>query len=239
MRWSEVANIEKPAPAIHDHLAWDGQHLWAFDKISVTDDMAARYRNQAGDRTDEGCVLAPLHLVSIDVGLSRKPDTTERHNKALAFERKNGTLKAIPLFEQIIADDPAAAEVRNHLGWALATRPPGTLPRCSAGEAAGRDRPLSGSRGTRRSGTPLAEIYWRLGDAKLAEHLEAKAINLNPSKTFYWRAARQVPEPARPHGRRRNQPTDGTSLLRQGLASLMERFHILPLKRLRRWPLMG
>jgi hypothetical protein len=164
-------------------LAWDGQRLWSLDK-QVSPRKAEGEPNTIDRRPDT--TLPPIHLVCIDVGLARKPDTTERHNKALAFERKNGTLKAIPLFEQIIADDPAAAEVRNHLGWALATRPQEPYHDIQRAKKLV-EGALEWQPWDPEKWDTLAEIYWRLGDAKLAERLEAKAINLNPNKTFYWR----------------------------------------------------
>jgi tetratricopeptide (TPR) repeat protein len=160
--------VPASVPLLGDGATWDGQHLWELTAVKAGSDKMQ------------------LHLARIDVGLARKPDTTARHNQALAFERKNGTLKAIPLFEELIAYDPAAAEVRNHVAWALGTRPQEPYHDIQ------RAKQLVESALDWQPWNPelwdtLAEIYWRLGDAKLAEHLEAKAINLNPNKTFYWR----------------------------------------------------
>jgi hypothetical protein len=190
---------------VRGSLAWDGQRLWSLDKRSAKEGVAYLYP-QFRTRRFPGVsiILPPVRLVSIDVGLSRKPDTTDRHNKALAFERKNGTLKAIPLFEELIAYDPAAVEIRNHLAWALATRPQEPYHDIQRAKKLV-EGALEWQPWNPEFWDTLAEIYWRLGDAKLAERLEAKAINLNPAKTFYWKqldkfragpATQMAPEPA-------------------------------------------
>lgn len=144
------------------------------------------------------------HLVRYDNGLARKPDTDARYKKALAYERANGTLKALPLFEQIFTDDPSAVEIRNHVAWALATRPQEPYHNLN------RAMELLQVALTSQPWNPemwdtMAEIYWRRGDAAAAAHLEAKAINLNPQKSFYWRqyekfqkgpTSQEAPEPS-------------------------------------------
>jgi tetratricopeptide (TPR) repeat protein len=193
----EWASADRALTDVQGGLAWDDQHLWSLSPETVT--VPAR-----GSFESSATLVRSVRLVRIDVGLCRKPDTTDRHNKALAFEKKNGTLKAIPLFEELIAYDPAAVEIRNHLAWALATRPREPYHDIQ------RAKKLVESALEWQPWNPefwdtLAEIHWRLGDAKLAEHLEAKAINLYPAKTFYWRqldkfragaATQAAPEPA-------------------------------------------
>lgn len=181
-------------------LAWDGQRLWAVSR-------AGPGIGEVLKRPDGEILFAPepqVRLVCIDVGLNRKADTDERYKKALAFEKKNGTVKALPLFEELIAYDPAAVEIRNHVAWALGTRPQEPyhdIPRAKTlVESALEWQPWNPE-----MWDTLAEIYWRLGNAQLAEHLEAKAINLNPAKTFYWKqldkfragpTTQEAPEPA-------------------------------------------
>ncbi len=182
-------------------LAWDGQRFW-----SLSDEMEAR----AGTRPETPpagsgeTVPGSVRLVSIDVGLTRKADTTERYNKALAFEKKNGTAKALSLFEELIAADPAAVEIRNHVAWARGTRPKEPYHDIQRAKQLV-EGALEWQPWDPEKWDTLAEIYWRLGDAKLAEHLEAKAINLNPAKTFYWKqldkfrsqpGSDEAPEPA-------------------------------------------
>jgi tetratricopeptide (TPR) repeat protein len=189
MPWSRNSADDAVIRQANGQLAWDGERLWSSHATTL--EPGARRPDRvlppigASDRK-ETVIVPPVRLVSIDVGFARKPDTTARYNKALAFERKNGTLKAIPLFEELIASDPAAVEIRNHLGWALGTRPQepyhDLLRARQLVESAIEWQPWDPEKWD-----TLAEIYWRLGDAKLAERLEAKAINLNPTKAFYWK----------------------------------------------------
>lgn len=160
-------------------LAWDGQRLWTVS------DRDLLPRGSDGRRERRGEAAIPPHLVSIDVGLSRHADTTERYQEALAFEKANGTARALPLFEKIIADDPSAAEIRNHIAWALGTRPEEPYHNMDRAMALV-TQALEWQPWNPEMWDTLAEIYWRKGDAQLAEHIEAKAINLNPHKNFYW-----------------------------------------------------
>jgi len=207
----EEVPADDTVPLARGWLTWDGEYLWSttFKPGDVVPRRDSALTTQSGHSSNANRdVIAqaapPRLLVRIDVGLSRKPDTTDRHNKALAFEKKNGTLKAIPLFEELIAYDPAAVEIRNHLAWALATRPQEPYHDIQRAKKLV-EGALEWQPWNPEFWDTLAEIYWRLGDAKLAERLEAKAINLNPAKTFYWKqldkfragpATQMAPEPA-------------------------------------------
>jgi tetratricopeptide (TPR) repeat protein len=206
--WSQDTTRDAIMAQANSWLTWDGQGLWS---LHATPLEGSKYANQmslpgsgrvAQDKPT--VLLPPVHLIRIDAGLTRKPDSAERHQKTLAFEKANGTQKAIPLFEKIASDDLAAVEVRNHLAWAFATRPHepyhDILLAKQLAEGAAAWEPWNPE-----IWDTLAEIWWRLGHAELAAHLEAKAINLNPNKTFYWRqldkfqsgpAAPDAPEPA-------------------------------------------
>lgn len=179
-------------------ITWDGQQLWSF--CEATGEAVATPLKPIEPKAN----TASFHIVSIDVGFTRKPDTDARYRKALAFEKANGTLKALPIFEQIFADDPSAVEIRNHVAWARATRPQEPYHNIErALELV--NQALEWQPWNPEMWDTLAEIYWRKGDANLAMHLEAKAINLNPHKTFYWRqyekfqagpTTQEAPEPA-------------------------------------------
>ncbi len=147
--------------------AWDGQRIWTLAPCTGPDGKPQ------------------LRLLAIDIGLTRKPDTTDRYYQVLAHEEKHGTLATIPQFDELIAYDPAAAEVRNHLSWALATRP--NEPYHDLTRA--RQLVLSSLRSqpwNPEFWDTLAEIEWRMGNADKAALIEARAINLNPGKGFYW-----------------------------------------------------
>lgn len=187
--WSRNSGHDSVIEQANGQLAWDGERLWSIHAATLEPGAERLGRLLPPIEAADGkrtIIVPPVRLVSIDVGLTRKPDTTARYNKALAFERKNGTLKAIPLFEELIAYDPAAVEIRNHLGWALAARPKEPYHDLQRAKQLV-ESALEWQPWDPEKWDTLAEIYWRLGDNQLAERLEAKAINLNPTKTFYWR----------------------------------------------------
>lgn len=178
----QIAVLAGDNAGITGQLAWDGQRLWSLTSIEHRVQVALR-RSEDGHQAS--AAIDPPQIVSIDMGYTRRPDTDARYRKALAFERANGTRQTLPLFEAIYTDDASAVEIRNHVAWALATRP--EEPFHNLDRALDLvNQALAWQPWNPEFWDSLAEIYWRKGDADLAVRLESKAINLNPHKTFYW-----------------------------------------------------
>jgi len=160
-------------------VTWDGQSLWCV----LQDGLPGR----------------TVRLVHLDVGLARKADTTRRYRLVLQFERSHGTEAAIPKFKALIAYDPAAAEVRNHLAWALATNPdkPFYNPRQALDLV---KMALQWQPWNSEFLDTLAECLYRLGQPAEAARIEAHALAIL-SKRFYRKQLRKFRQAMNSSGR--------------------------------------